>query len=137
MQCRAPISITVGLIHFFLGAMGQERHHEAQVILYHSPQQLLAQRDVRLGQRSQEELLLVLGPDPALLLLPARWDTVTGGSTCLGSTCKGTGTPAPRVSGERLSHTGMPRIAPLQAPPLLCPPCTWLSLGLCHTALDR
>ena len=94
MQCRAPISIPVGLIHFLLGAMGQERHHEAQVILYHSPQQLLSQRDVRLGQRSQEELLLILGPDPALLLLPARCDNVTGGPPRLGPMCKGASVPA-------------------------------------------
>lgn len=72
MQRCAPISVPIGLVHFLLGAMGQERHHEAQVVLHHCPQQLLPQRDVRLRQRSQEELLLVLGPDPALLLLPAR-----------------------------------------------------------------
>lgn len=71
MQSCAPISIPVGLIHLLLGAVGQERHHEAQVILHHGPQQLLPQRDVRLRQRRQEQLLLVLGPDPALLLLPA------------------------------------------------------------------
>lgn len=97
MQRCAPVTIPVGLVHFFLGAVGQERHHEAQVILHHGPQQLLPQRDVRLRQRSQEELLLILGADPALLLLPAGWDkvtvTVTGGPACPGPVRKGACVP--------------------------------------------
>lgn len=86
MQRCAPVSISVGLIHFLLGAVGQECHHEAQVIFHHGPQQLLPQRDVGLGQWGQKELLLILSPDPALLLLPARQDivTVTVETTCLG-----------------------------------------------------
>lgn len=83
VQCCAPISVPVGLVHFLLGAMGQQCHHEAQVILHHRPQQLLPQGDVRLRQRSQEELLLVLGPDPALLLLPARSQNRVGWKSLL------------------------------------------------------
>lgn len=98
--------------------MCQQRHHEAQVILHYCPQQLLPQRDVRLGQWSQEELLLILGPDPALLLLPARWDTVTVTTGCCvhRGTCTGTATPnTPCVSSVHVSHAG------ILARSLLCP----------------
>ena len=71
VQGRPPVPVAVGLIHLLLGPVRQERHQQPQVVLHHRPEQLLAQRHVRAGQRGQEELLLVLGPDPTLLLLSA------------------------------------------------------------------
>lgn len=137
MQRRAPVSISVGLVHLLLGAMGQECHHQAQVILHHGPQQLLPQWDVRLRQWGQKELLLILSPDPALLLLPARQDivTVTVETICLGTMHKRTRVSAlpcehTCVSREHLSHPGMFCIAP--AVPL----CSQLPLRLCHPTLD-
>lgn len=66
-----------------------------------------------------------------------RWVNLPGLHVQRGTHASTVTPSAPRVSSERLSHTGMPRIAPLQAPPLLCPPRARLSLGLCHTAPDR
>lgn len=135
MQRCAPVSISVGLVHLLLGAVGQERHHEAQIILHHGPQQLLPQRDVRLGQRGQKELLLILSPDPALLLLPARQDivTVTAETICLGPMHKRTGASAlpcehARVSSEHPLHPPMFRIA--------APLCPQQPLNLCRSTLD-
>lgn len=72
VQRRPAVPVAVGLVHLLLGAVGQQQHHRPQVVLHHRPQQLLAEGHVRVGQGGQEELLLVLGPDPALLLLPAQ-----------------------------------------------------------------
>lgn len=71
VQRRPPVAVAVGLVHLLLGAVRQEHDQQPQVVLHHGPQQLLPQRHVRAGQWRQEELLLVLGPYPALLLLPA------------------------------------------------------------------
>ena len=71
VQGRPPVPVTVGLVHLLLGPVRQECYQQPQVVLHHRPEQLLAQRHVRAGQWGQEELLLILGPDPALLLLSA------------------------------------------------------------------
>ena len=70
MQGGAAVAVSVRLVHLLLGAVGQEQHHQPQVVLHHGPEQLLAQGHVGLGQPHQEQLLLILSPDPALLLLP-------------------------------------------------------------------
>lgn len=70
VQSGASVSVPVGLINLLLGAVGQQQHHQPQVILHHCPKQLLPQGHVGLGQSHQEQFLLVLGSDPALLLLP-------------------------------------------------------------------
>lgn len=75
VQSGAPVPIPVGLINLFLGTVCQQQHHQPQVILHHRPKQLLPQRHVGLGQPHQEKLLFVLGPDPALLLLPGEKET--------------------------------------------------------------
>lgn len=72
VQSGASVSVPVGLVNLLLGAMCQQHHHQPQVILHHRPKQLLPQGHVRLGQSHQEQLLLVLGSDPTLLLLPGE-----------------------------------------------------------------
>lgn len=72
VQSCASVSVPVGLVNLLLGAVGQQHHHQPQVVLHHRPQQLLPQGHVRLGQSHHEQLLLVLGSDPALLLLPGE-----------------------------------------------------------------
>jgi len=72
VQSGASVSVPVRLVDLLLGAVGQQHHHQPQVVLHHRPKQLLPQGHVRLGRLRQEQLLLVLGSDPALLLLPGE-----------------------------------------------------------------
>lgn len=74
MQSGAPISIPISLVNLLFGAVCQQQHHQPQVILHHCAKQLLPQGHVRLGQSHYEQLLLVLGSDPALLLLPGEME---------------------------------------------------------------
>lgn len=72
VQRRAAIAFPAGLIHLVPGAVCQQQDDRPQVFVGRGPQQVLAQGQLGAGQRGQEELLLVLGPDPPLLLFPAR-----------------------------------------------------------------
>lgn len=72
VQSGASVSVPVGLVNLLLGAVGQQQHHQPQVIFHHCPKQLLPQGYIRLGQSHQEQLLLILGSDPALFLFPGE-----------------------------------------------------------------
>lgn len=75
VQRRAAVPLSAGLVHLLPGAMRQQQDDSPQVLVGGGPQQVLAQGQLCAGQRCQEELLLVLGPDPPLLLFPARATT--------------------------------------------------------------
>ncbi len=70
VQGGTSVSVPVRLVDLFFGAVGQQENHQPQVVLHHGPQELLSQRHVWLRKPHQEQLLLVLRPDPALLLFP-------------------------------------------------------------------
>ena len=72
VQRRPAVSLPAGFVHLVPGAVRQQQDDRPQVLVGRGPQQVLAQGQLCAGQRGQEELLLVLGPDPPLLLLPAR-----------------------------------------------------------------
>lgn len=72
VQRRPAVSLPAGFVHLVPGAVRQQQDDRPQVLVGRGPQQVLAQGQLRAGQGGQEELLLVLGPDPPLLLLPAR-----------------------------------------------------------------
>ena len=72
VQRRPAVSLPAGLVHLVPGAVRQQQDDCPQVLVGRGPQQVLAQGQLRAGQRGQEELLLVLGPDPPFLLFPAR-----------------------------------------------------------------
>lgn len=72
VQRRAAVPFPARLVHLVPGAVRQQQDDCPQVLVGGGPQQVLAQGQLRAGQRGQEELLLVLGPDPPLLLFPAR-----------------------------------------------------------------
>lgn len=72
VQSGASVSVPVGLVNLLLGAVCQQQHHQPQVVFHHRAKQLLPQGHVRLGKSHQEQLLLVLGSDPAFLLLPGE-----------------------------------------------------------------
>lgn len=77
VQSCASVSVPVGLVNLLLGAVCQQQHHQPQVIFHHGAEQLLPQGHIRLGEAHQEQLLLVLGSDPAFFLLPGGKE-VTG-----------------------------------------------------------
>lgn len=84
VQRRPAVSLPAGFVHLVPGAVRQQQDDRPQVLVGRGPQQVLAQGQLCAGQRGQEELLLVLGPDPPLLLLPARasrraWSQSRGG----------------------------------------------------------
>lgn len=72
MQRRAAVHFPARLVHLVPGAVRQQQDDCPQVLVGGGPQQVLAQGQLGAWQRGQEELLLIFGPDPALLLLPAR-----------------------------------------------------------------
>lgn len=72
VQRRAAVHLPARLVHLVPGAVRQQQDDRPQVLVGGGPQQVLAQGQLAAWQRGQEELLLVLGPDPALLLFPAR-----------------------------------------------------------------
>lgn len=81
VQRVASVSFAAGLVDLLPGAVGEQQHDGAQVLLRRRPQQLLAQRQVDAGQRRQEQALLVLRPDPALPFLPDGRNTGTDSQT--------------------------------------------------------
>lgn len=94
MQRRAAVALPAGLVHLVPGAMRQQQDDGPQVLVSSGSQQVLAQGQLRARQRGQEELLLVLGPDPPLLLFPARatrqvWSQ-SGRTTKAQALCPGT-----------------------------------------------
>lgn len=72
MQRRAAVHFPARLVHLVPGAVCQQQDDCPQVLVGGGPQQVLAQGQLGAWQWGQEELLLIFGPDPALLLLPAR-----------------------------------------------------------------
>lgn len=70
VQSCASVSVPVGLVNLLLGAVCQQQHHQPQVVFHYGAKQLLPQGHIRLGEAHQEQLLLVLGSDPAFFLLP-------------------------------------------------------------------
>lgn len=79
VQRRPAVSLPAGFVHLVPGAVRQQQDDRPQVLVGRGPQQVLAQGQLRAGQGGQEELLLVLGPDPALLLLSAGTDRARPG----------------------------------------------------------
>ena len=72
VQRRPAVRLPAGLVHLIPGAMCQQQDDRPQVLVGRGPQQVLAQGQLHAGQRGQEELLLILGPDPPFLLFPTR-----------------------------------------------------------------
>lgn len=72
VQRCAAVALSARLIHLLPGAVRQQQDDSPQVLVGGGPQQVLAKGQLRAGQRRQEEFLLILGPDPPLLLFPVR-----------------------------------------------------------------
>lgn len=87
VQRRAAIPLPAGLVHLITGAVCQQQDDHPQVLVGGGPQQALAQGQLGAGQRGQEQLLLVLGPDPPLLLFPARGRRGQSGMTAEAAPC--------------------------------------------------
>lgn len=101
MQRRAAVHFPARLVHLVPGAVCQQQDDCPQVLVGGGPQQVLAQGQLGAWQWGQEELLLIFGPDPALLLLPAR--AIRQARSQSGGTTEAA-TPVPPPCGQEASR---------------------------------
>ena len=75
VQRRARVALAVGRVDVSGGGVGEHEYGAAHVLARDGVDELLRHGHVVVGQRRQEALLLVLQPNPLLLLLTVEQTT--------------------------------------------------------------